>query len=364
MWLTLSTLGTLSGCRAQPAEPDAARALSGTLFQLQNGRFSEVSEQREYPATPFQPWTVQARVSDLVVLADRVYLGVNGHGVAEVLPATNGKTGFTYFYDPLIFRYRTLTTLIPESGPEAHFLLCHLYFNKLLNVVSETELKLQGISLLRLSVSSGTYQFLTPPYQEKHPDWEAVGFIPVTPREFYLQWKYSDSNRTLFSYSRFDPEDLQEEQVEELTYRKSYGFQNPLEEAALKMLLSEVRSILDVSGISIAYQFHIRSGDRSVIRRFEYHPDDFTSAEEIRLYTLSGFRRDERLLLLLPDGLLLEASAGSRQIQRLRLPPLPRDHVYRDLLLHGQYLLASWEQAAFTEVGRAGIFFTTLPLIP
>ena len=288
---------------------------------------------------------------------------MNGHGVAEVIPETEGLPRFAYFYDPMIFRYRTLTTLIPEPVPEAD-LLCHLYFNELLNVVSETELKLQGISLLRLSVSSGTYQFLTPPYQQEHPEWEAVGFIPVTQRELYFQWKYSDSNRTLFSYSRFDPEDSREEEIGELAYRQSYRFRNPSEDAALKVLLSEARSLLDESGISTAYHFHIRSVERSVVRRFEYHPDDFTSAERIRLYTLSGFRRDGGVALLLPDGLLLQANAGSRRIQRLRLPPLPRDFIYRDLFLHGRHLVASWEQEAFTEVGGAGIFFTVLPLIP
>lgn len=362
--LILSALAALSGCRVQKTEPQPGQSLGGTLFQLQNGKFSPISGQREHPPTPFRPWTVQARVSDLVVLDERLYLGVNGHGVAELIPETDGLPRFAYFYDPMIFRYRTLTTVIPEPAPEAGSLLCHLYFNELLNVVSQTELKLQGISLLRLSVASGNYQFLTPPYQQEHPEWEAVGFVPATQRELYFQWKYSDSNRTLFSYSRFDPEDLREEEIGELAYRQSFCFRNPGEDTALKVLLSEARSLLDESGISTAYHLHIRSADRSVVRRFEYHPGDFTSAERIRLYTLSAFRRDERLLLLLPDGLLLQAAAGSRRIQRLRLPPLPRDCIYRDLFLHGQYLVAGWEQEAFTAVGEAGIFFAVLPLIP
>ena len=358
--LIFAVLTALGGCSRERPEPKPAETISGTLYQLQKGRFTPVPKVGQSWVTPLQPWTVQERVSDLVTLGESVYLGVNGHGIAQLILKTDGEPGFNYFYDPLIFRYRTLTTLIPERD----FLLCHLYFNRLLNVVSQAELKLQGISLLRLIPSSGIYAFLTPPYQEEHPEWEAVGFVPVTPREFYLQWKYSDRNRTLFSYSRFDLADANEEEVGALAYRKSYGFEDARQASILGVMLEETRKHLDMPGISTAYQLHIRSEDRPVMRRYEYHPDDFASAEEIRLYTLSGFQREGSYLLLLPDGLLLQGSSGSRQIRRLRLPPLPEGCVYTDLLLHGTYLIAAWEQTAFVDVGAAGIFFTTIALIP
>jgi hypothetical protein len=62
--------------------------------------------------------------------------------------------------------------------------------------------------------------------------------------------------------------------------------------------------------------------------------------------------------------LLLKASPDSRQIQRFQLADLPEGYAYRDLLLHGQYLLASWEQPSFTEVGAAGIFLEKFPFFP
>jgi hypothetical protein len=341
---------------------EQAEIISGTLYQLQNGRFTALPTEGEPSATPLKPWTVQERVSDLIIMRERVYLGVNGHGVAQFIP--DADVDFNYFYDPLIFRYRTLTTLIPERVPEGDSLLCHLYFNKLLNIVGSTELKLQGISLLRLIPSSGIYAFLTPPYQEEHPEWEAVGFVPATPQEFYIQWKYSDRNRTLFSYSRFDLVGGREEEVEALAYRRSYGFADAKETSVLSVLLAEARRLLDAPGVSTAYQLHIRSEDRPLMQRYEYHPANFTRAEEIHLYTLSGVNRGDDYLLLLPDGLLLQGSSGSRQIRRLRLPPLPEDYVYTGLLLHGPYLLAGWEQTAFTDVGAAGIFFAAVAWIP
>ena len=360
-------LGLLAGCWNRSPEPAPAAPLGGVLYQLQKGSFTPVVMDQGTEAIEFQPWTVQGRISDLVSVEDRVYVGINGYGIAEL---TIGETAvgetrdpvFRYFYDAMIFRYRTLSTLIPEQDS----LLCHLYFNKLLNVVSETELKLQGISLLRLFPRTGVYEFITPPYQEAHPDWEAVGFVPLTTQEFFFQWKYSDPNRTLFSYSRFDLADLEEQEAGELGFRRSYGFQDIDDRASgpLKLLLAEAQKLLDEPETSTGYQLHIRADGQSLIRRYEYHPDDFTSADKIRLVTLSGVRRAEYTLLLLPGGLLLKASPDSRQIQRFRLAVLPEGYAYRDLLLHGQYLLASWEQASFTEVGAAGIFLEKFPFFP
>ena len=357
--LFLGTLTALSGCKGEPPEPLPTQTLSGTFYQLQGGSFYPVPEGQTLSIPPTRPWTVQERVADLVSLEDRVYAGINGYGIAEITFAEEGTSTFNYFYDPLIFRFRTLTTLIPEKDS----LLCHLYFNKLLNVVSQTELKLQGLSLLRLSFSSGVYKILTPPYQEAHPDWEAVGFVPVSADRFYFQWKYSDRNRTLFYYSLYDLEEGKEQEVGEQSYRKSYGFQSASKGShpAVRVLLAEVRSRLDSVGLSTAYQIHLRSEDKPLIQRFEFHPADFTSAEEIRLFSLYGAARGERVLLLLPDGLLLESVSGSRKVGQFRLPALPEGCVYRDLLLHRGYLVAGWERLEFTEVGEAGFFLSKYP---
>ena len=350
----------LTGCGKRSADTGPAEGLQGTLLQLQEGRFIPLPENQPLASVAERPWTVQERVSDLTILGERLYAGVNGRGIAEIVPSVDGKIDFNYFYDPLLFRYRTLTTLVAQKET----LLCHLYFNKMLNVVGESELKLQGISLLRLTPSSGIFQFLTPPYQEQHPEWEAVGFVAETPRRLFLQWKYSDRNRTLFSYSLYDTVEATEQQIEELRYRQSYGFQDARSSADVKPLLSEARKRLDTPGIGTAYQLSIRFEDSPLPRRFEYHPDGFAGAEHIQLYSLCGAQRGESLLLLLPDGLLLESVQPSREIRRYRLQALPAGFAYRTLLVHGTYLIAGWEHSSFTDVGAAGIFFAHVPLIP
>ncbi len=359
----------LCGCRNGAGEPEAAAAhgLGGSLYRLEQGRFAPVDSAQAIGSTHLEPWTVQGRVADLVTSNDAVYLGVNGYGIAEAFLESNSdsappQASFNYHYDEAIFRYRTLTTLIPEGDS----LLCHVYFNGLLNVVGGGALELQGISLLRLFPQTGIYQFLTPPYQKQHPEWEAVGFVPETPGRFFFEWKYSDRQRTLFAHSHFSLNDLEETQIEKLAFRQSYGFRNIQEEGppALAALLGEARRLVDEPGYSTAYQLQVREEHTPLVRRFEYHPQGFTRAERIRLIALPAFKRGETYLLLVPQGLLLAAVEGSGRIHRFRLPSLPEDYVYCNLLLHGEHLLAGWEQTSFTDVGAAGIFVEKFSLFP
>jgi hypothetical protein len=359
----------LGGCRNAAAEPEAAeaRGLEGSLYRLERGRFAPVDRPEAIGSTGLEPWTVQGRVADLVASNEAVYLGVNGYGIAEALLESPNdgalpQVRFRYHYDETIFRYRTLTTLIPEGES----LLCHVYFNGLLNVVDAGALELRGISLLRFFPQNGSYQFLTPPYQKQHPEWEAVGFVPETPGSFFFEWKYSDRRRTLFAYSRFSLNDLEETEIEKLAFRQSYGFRDIKEEGppGLAALLGEARRLLDEPGYSTAYQLRLREEHLPLVRRFEYHPPGFTRAERIRLITLPVFERREHYLLLLPQGLLLAAAEGSGRVHRFRLPSLPEDCVYCNLLLHGEYLLAGWEQTSFTDVGAAGIFVEKYSLFP
>lgn len=351
------------GCGIRTAEQEEARPIAGRLYQLLQGRFSLIEEGSAIAPVPFQPWTVQSRVSDFSISEDRVYLGVNGHGIAELTFGEKSDPRFLYFYDSMIFGFRTITTLVPEDDG----IVCHLYFNKLLNVKSDRDLKLQGISLLRLSPSKGIYEFLTPPFQEAHPEWEAVGFVPEEEDRFYLSWKYSDRNRVLFAYSKLDLNATREQEVDRLTFRESYNFRDLEREGSpvsLRALFEEARQRLDSPDYHTAYHLNLRRENHSLIQRYEYHPEGFTRSEKIRLFTLPVFRAQNHTLLLLPEGILLAVEDDTPRIERYRLSPLPEKTFYRDFLLMGEYLLASWEQPAFTDVAAAGIFIEKMPFFP
>ncbi len=349
----------LLSCRDSRKEPEPL-ALSGSWYGILEGKFEKVDRVRTLATTALLPWTVQARVAAIASRKDKIYLAVNGHGIAAVKISNPGEPEFHYYYDPLIFKYRTMTTLIPYED----FLLCHLYFNKLLNTVGEESLKIQGISLIRLFPEDDIYQFVSLPFQEEHPDWESVGFLPENPDRFYLEWKYTDREETLFQYSRFSSPEMAEEPTDKLAFRRAYNFRDINGEnipPGLKSLFQTAIRSLSSKKLEPSFHFLIRTEDDPLVSRYEYHPAGFTQSNDIRLYTLRIVRQRDSFYLLLPRGLILKSGQESGLIESYELPPLPEGFRYTDLFITGNTMLAAWEQSRFTQVGAAGFYLASNP---
>lgn len=365
----LCALALLLSCSAREprgAPRDAPETLRGGLYQLREGVLVALGGAEEIRPVRRLPWTVQERVAAAAVIGERIYLGVNGRGFAELDLGAGTPPGVRYFYDASLFGHRTLTTLIP-AGTD---LLAHLYFNAMLNVIDPQELLLRGVSLLRFQPQSGECRLLTPPFQQVRPDWEAVGFVPSSPRRMAFEWKWSGPQETRFAYTvlSFEAEGKPQETASDvLSYRNSFGFRDAERDGpeALRRLLRDARRMLDSPEASTAYQVELRREGAPLPERYEYHPPGYARAADIRLYSLSAVERGGRYALLLPDGLLLRAGPqGSGGPPPLRLAPLPSGHRYGMLLLCGDSLLVTWEQPLFTEVGSAGIFLRRLPDFP
>ncbi len=307
---------------------------------------------------PGLPWTVQARVSDLAALDGALYLAVNGHGLARVeTPRKRGApTGFRYFYEPSLFRYRTLTTLVPGDGS----LTCHLYFNSLLNLAGADELPVQGLSLLSLRPQEGVYRQLRMPFQGSHPGWEAVGFFPLSRQEFLLEWKLAGPERTLFAYSRYDLASSTERPAARQQYREAWEPQ-PLEGQLPGELEPLVRELLGrPEGAQVSLFLGVRSAAGPLLRRYARRSPSGPEPAD-RLLTAFAFLDGERRLLLGSDGSLLAARTGDAPDAALsarRLPALPAGFQYTGLFVLDGLLFAPWEQADFTTTGAAGIFIS------
>ncbi len=91
----------------------------------------------------------------------------------------------------------------PLSSPATGTSLIHLYYNALLNDAKPEDLVLRGISLVTFLPGQKAFAFLIPPFQKKNPDWEAVGFAPISENEFDFEWKYTDTAETQFAYTRY-----------------------------------------------------------------------------------------------------------------------------------------------------------------
>jgi hypothetical protein len=347
------------GClrRSEPA-PAEGETLGGQWFQLVGGAFEPVEGPLGLQSVEAGPWTVQTRVSDLAALDGTLYLAVNGHGVAALDPprSVQEQPRFRYYYDPTLFRYRTLTSLVPAGGS----LLCHLYFNALLNIAEADRLPVQDLCLLQLHPEDGIYQAVPVPFLITHPGWECVGFAPQTPDLVLLEWKHSGVNETRFLYTRLSLPDLEEQAIERREYRRAFApvpvdrrLPQPLEEVFREAARREG------AGATVLH-FVVRTAGEPLPRRYARTPPGFGRAAQVRLLTLHGFQDGERLDLLAPEGLLFSASGGA-SIRLRRLPALPADFAYTDLYAFQGLLIASWEQSDFIRTAASGILISGQP---
>ena len=355
LFLLLSLAAVLlgGGCARRPAEPGSSPIVAGRWYQLAGGAFESV-EAPGQPAVPGLPWTIQARVSDLAALDGRLYLAVNGHGLASVEAprSPEAPAGFRYFYDPLLFRYRTITTLVPAAAS----LTCHLYFNNVLNLTAAGLLPVKGLSLLALYPQDGVYQQIRMPFEASHQGWEAVGFAPLSAQEFLLEWKLSGPERTLFEYTRYRLPSSVEQAASRQDYRDAWE-PRPLEglPAELEPLVGEL--LRRPEGGQLSLFLWVRSAAEPLFRRYAQRSAS-NPEEEDRLLTAYAFLDGERRLLLASDGLLLAVRAGGAVPTARRLPALPAGFQYTGLFALQGLLFASWEQADFTSTGAAGIFIS------
>ncbi len=297
------------------------------------------------------PWTVQSRVADMSFLADSLYCALNGSGLARIGFDPEGSPGFVYFSDSLIFPQRTITTLVPQPGA----LTVHLYYNALLNTVPADRLALRGISLVSFLPASDQYAFLIPPFQRKNPEWEAVGFAPVSAGEYLLEWKRTDAAETRFAYTRYFPDSKRESSSTREQFIAALGGRAGTRggpSARARLIDACLAEIARVSPGSSTH-FIVRSRAAALRRTFRFE------GEGTSIVTVPVFEDRDGACAVLPNALVLTATADGT-VGTLRVPTPPRGAQYTDIVRAGGYLVLPWEEKLFTEVGAAGILFYSL----
>ncbi|HVP20014.1 MAG TPA: hypothetical protein VMU36_13565 [Spirochaetia bacterium] len=329
------------------APAGVGREARASWLQLQSTVFQTVAAPDASPPVPSLPWTVQSRVADMAFLGDVVYLAINGAGLAAIDPDASGALKFSYHYDTSIFPHRTITTLIPRHGD----LMIHLYYNALLNDAKPGDLLLRGISLVTFLPGQRDFAFLIPPYQKKNPEWEAVGFAPISEDEFDFEWKYTDTSETRFVYTRYRAD----MQVEAGSNRDAYiaalgtpALEGPDVPPSYSAFFEDCRSRLTMPA-GTALHFKVRFRRLPVQRYFRSGPDQDS------ILVIHVLDENGTLRALLPGGQVLEKPAGVGSSRTIALPELPAGFRYTDLLKKDDSLIVTWEEARFTEVGRAGI---------
>jgi len=316
-------------------------------FQLQSTVFQPVSAADAPPTVPAAPWTVQTRVTDMAFLGETLYCAVNGAGLAAIDSDAPGKLEFSYHYDVPIFTHRTMTTLIPRHGD----LMIHLYYNALLNDVKPEGLLLKGISLVTFLPGQKDFAFVIPPFQKKNPEWEAVGFAPISENEFDFEWKYTDANETRFAYTRYRADLRLEAGSNRDAYVAALGtpsLTGPGVPGSYRAFFTECRARLPGLPAATALHFKVRSRAAPVQKYFR------SGLEQDSILVVHVLDENGTLYALLPGGQVLEKSAGTEP-RVAALPALPEGFRYTDFVKWGDSLIIAWEETRFTDVGRAGI---------
>lgn len=342
-------------CSCVPGKAAAAAEPAASWYQLHAGGFQRLERPGAGLAIAFRPWTVQGRVADMAFMTGALYCGINGSGIAAVTLGPDGTPAFTYHLDSLIFAHRTITTLIPRPGA----LTVHLYYNALLNDAPQQDLTLTGISLVSFLPAKADFAFLVPPFQRKNPEYEAVGFAPITENRFAFEWKFTDPGETRFAYTRFDADTLAEAKETREGYLGALGVPSiggNAVPAELGAFFALCKGALAPTPTGTSLQFVLRSHTGAVRRVFR------SAAESDAAVVIPVFDAGSARLALLPGGRVLSAPAGAGGSPRtVNLPALPGGFRYGDIVKSGDWLVVTWEESRFTDVGRAGIVLVRFP---
>ncbi len=340
--LLLCSCGGAGSQRSRTAAPDPRAA----WYQIQGGKFTRIVDPGSAKNVLPQPWTVQSRIADVSFIRNVVMFAVNGSGLAAMDLGGN-EPSFAYFYDPLIFAHRTVTSVMGrDSGATVH-----LYFNEMLNDVSRSALELAGVSLVDFLPDSGEYDFTIPPFQKRNRAWEAVGFVAASANDFFFEWKEAAESETRFGYTRFNSGTGAETTVTREAYIDAFRLAASAASgngALRSKLFSEIRRRLAPKADD-GVHFPVRSRSDAVKRVFRTGGESPSA-----ITTVPVWEEAETLFALLPGGMVLSTSDGASFVS-LGLPALPAGCRYTDLVKSGGALLLPWEQTLFTEVRAAGL---------
>jgi hypothetical protein len=341
-----AVLVTFALCSCSAASPDAL------WYQLQSGRLQRIAGIGSAQSTPLQPWTVQARLADEAFFHGTLYFAVNGYGILAA-DVEGTSPVFQYLYDSTIFSHRTVTDLVPRKDG----LVAHLYFNEILNTADRAALSCRGISLVNLDTSKGGFSFITPPFQKRDPQWEAVGFLARGQDDFLFEWKLSGPTETRFAYTWFNPDSGEEQTISRESYIAAYQLSSAAgsgPDASEAGLFAVVRKNLPELTDQNAVHFSLLSLGNPVKRLYR-------SGEGISsLLSVPIFQEGSASFVLLPAGRVLRVSAAGAAVF-IALPALPPRLSYTGIVKVGDSLVLPWEESRFTDVGSAGMLVFKLP---
>jgi hypothetical protein len=338
-----------AACTRAPQPVAAPGAPAPAWYVLDAGRFAPLAggPLPSAPAPAMLPWTAQERVAGFARLGAAVYAAVNGQGVAAVTVDGDGAR-FDYLYDKAVFRGRTFKTLIAEGGA----LLCHVYKDALFDVPGG-DAAAPNLVRMRPGAQGFEMDFVRTSLQAAEPGWQPVSVVRVRADQaavlYLIEWKRAAADTVEFAYTSLDLSTGREARITREEFRAAYraealdGFA-PRPGSAADLLVSRIAAETP-AGQYLHVEVEGSGGPRHFVR---LPAGGGESALTVTVVEVGG-----DALALVPDGALLRARGGV--VSSARMPALPQGYVYTGFAALGDTIVASWEQADFFKVGRAGL---------
>ena len=311
----------------------------------------------EIPAASFKPWTEAVRVADLALNhGDAVFL-INKCGlcpIAGLQPDAQLPIGHE------LFSRATAGELYTVEG---RFFI-RIYQNSIFlsHGTENTHFLLRTDSSFKTYTPVADVTHLHLPKEAQCKSLEQVG------DQWYANFKADNGTDISFFYVKcsnfalFTQDDAYKH-IEQLSAENFRAACEPPHYNRMSDMLKELADTIENSTDLYLKMFTEDSAHGRVFVKLVRNQTSGYPSEKIPInaYAVQYTQTDgtQSAALLLPDGTLLVNINGSG-IRKTQLPSLPENFSYTAFAISDTNFIAAWEESAFYEIGRAGIFIAEL----
>jgi hypothetical protein len=332
---------------------------AGIFFVLTaDGNFIHTAGLSSLSPDSLKPWPSQTRVTDICAYRSRLFVAVNGCGIAELIGIPDSAAP-RLLYSEQYFKGRTTTVLIPFREN----LYCHVYSDTAFPSESRGNPGRTRISFVKINIEKKDSDFtpFTSRFQQGNAAWDAVMIWPLDDKTLSVQWKAARKDQSEFMYSWMNLENGEEALRDKAWFLRSCSLSS-LDavdtDPALRMLIKTIGEELEREVKDVAVLFAVCDPATHVRSRIIYSTSAPETTGATVYYYIHAVKTADGFLGLLSDGRLVSAFFDkSKGVRRNQLPRLPEGYQYTGIVETETALLASWEQTDFYQVGKAGIFF-------
>lgn len=339
-------------------------------FKLEQGKLVQVKDQQNIKPGSLLPWSVQERITDIVLFKNRLYFSVNGYGILACSSLKEDRIGFTPYYDHHYFEYKTVTTLLPvyvsrdmendmKNNTDEH-IVCHLYFNSMVFPFPQDDILFDSANIIKLTHTKDELfiQELYPVPPEKTPHWEIVGFLPVNKDTVHLEWKNSQKTYTEFRYSSYSVHEQKEKAEDREDFLHAYNF-TPLSEGKtpepLRLVCERIMAQSSRNLHDTTFHFLVEEKVSHITHRYIKKALVSITDEDFEIVTVRMFEDELAYYALVQTGFVYFIRKDDNTIRQIELPHLPEGFCYTGFFIHDKTLLLAWEESIFMNVGAAGL---------